>query len=141
MNVFEPGLDVGEDITNLRLREIFACSSQGGMRRSLRTGTLVLVSGSPRWSPPYVDRFRRGEIHYVGMGLRGDQSLSFAQNRTLAESNTNGVDVYMFECFQTNTYTFVGKVQLAGAPYAEVQEDIDGLPRRVWVFPLERVHA
>ncbi len=31
-----------------------------------------------------------------GMGMVGDQSLSFAQNKTLAESGTNGIGVHLF---------------------------------------------
>jgi 5-methylcytosine-specific restriction enzyme A len=31
-----------------------------------------------------------GIMHYTGMGAEGDQTLDFAQNKTLAESYTNG---------------------------------------------------
>lgn len=37
-------LTIGMEINNDTLCEIFGCSSQGGMRRSKRTNTLVLVS-------------------------------------------------------------------------------------------------
>ena len=37
-------IGIGEVIDNARFREVFKCSTQGGMRRSLDTNTLVLVS-------------------------------------------------------------------------------------------------
>ncbi|MBE3587300.1 MAG: HNH endonuclease [Thermoanaerobacteraceae bacterium] len=33
----------------------------------------------------------------------------------------------------------MGRVELAGQPYQEIQPDADGNPRRVWVFPLRLV--
>ena len=41
---FDPGLKIGEEINNDRLCEIFLCSGQGGMRKSNKTNTLVIVS-------------------------------------------------------------------------------------------------
>ena len=41
---FEPDLQVGQEIVNGQLCHIFKCSTQGGMRRSHETGTLVIVS-------------------------------------------------------------------------------------------------
>jgi hypothetical protein len=41
---FDPGLKPGEEINNGRLCDIFKCSPQGGMRRSKKTNTLVIVS-------------------------------------------------------------------------------------------------
>ena len=41
---FDPGLKIGEEINNDRLCKIFLCSGQGGMRKSNKTNTLVIVS-------------------------------------------------------------------------------------------------
>ena len=85
------GLKYGDTITNQQLQVIFQCSSQGGMRRALRTNSLVLISDHTKTS--YHDRWQDGYFHYTGMGLKGDQSLAFAQNKTLAQSRTKVVYV------------------------------------------------
>jgi 5-methylcytosine-specific restriction enzyme A len=75
-------------------------------------------------------------MHYTGMGQKGDQSLDFMQNRTLAQSDENGVDVHLFDVLQPQIYTYVGKVARSAEPYQETQADDEGDPRVVWVFPL-----
>ena len=131
---FDPGLMPGDTINNDRLTEIFRCSPQGGMRRSLTTNTLVLVSDHTRGI--YEDRWINDVLHYTGMGLDGDQNIDSAQNKTLAESTSNDVNVFLFEVFDAGKYIFQGQVQLYGAPYQEEQPDKNGKPRRVWIFPL-----
>jgi len=78
-------------------------------------------------------------LHYTGMGRLGDQSLTRAQNKTLAESRSNGVDVFLFEVHKLRTYAFGGQVELTGDPYPETQPDENGHQRRVWMFPLRLV--
>jgi 5-methylcytosine-specific restriction protein A len=60
------------------------------------------------------------------------------QNKTLAESLSNGVDVFLFEVFRPKEYTYIGPIELAGSPYKERQTDQRGSLRDVWVFPLKR---
>ncbi len=112
---FGNGLRPGETIDNARLMEIFQCAPQGGMRRSHETNTLVIVS-DPR-KGLYEDRWESGILHYTGMGRKGDQQIDFAQNKTLAESEQNGVEVDLFEVFQKGRYSFIGHVELASTPY------------------------
>ena len=127
-------LEVGGKLTNDRLCEIFQCSPQGGMRRSLKTNTLVLVSNHV--DSVYHDRWIDGVLHYTGMGQKGDQSLEFMQNKTLAQSGSTDVGLHLFEVHVDGIYTYVGTVRLSGSPYTEVQPDVDGSRRTVWVFPL-----
>ena len=124
----------GDTIDNNQLREIFKCGPQGGMRRSHKTNTLVIVSNHIK--SIYDDRWMGDTFHYTGMGQEGDQSLAFAQNKTLAESNNNGVDVHLFEVFQEQEYTYIGTVTLSGPPYFEEQPDANGRIRNVCMFPL-----
>ncbi len=131
---FNPGLRLGEALTNEGLSRRFQCSTYGGMRRSHRTNTLVLISKGSGGT--YFDRWEGETFHYTGMGLRGDQKLEASQNRTLAESDTNGVAVFLFENPEPNRYLYLGRVSLATAPYPERQQDRDGNKRQVWVFPL-----
>ena len=130
-----PSINVGDVIDNARLQEVFGCSPQGGMRRALKTNTLVLISNHVK--SIYEDRWMGNTLHYTGMGLLGDQSLNAAQNKTLNESNINAVGVHLFEVFVDKKYTYQGQVDLAGTPYPEPQPDQDGNIRNVWVFPLQ----
>ena len=67
-----PSINVGDVIDNARLQEVFGCSPQGGMRRALKTNTLVLISNHVK--SIYEDRWIGNTLHYTGMGLLGDQS-------------------------------------------------------------------
>lgn len=72
------------------------------------------------------------------MGKKGNQSKDFAQNKTLLESNRNGVKVYLFEKFSDQTgFVFRGQVKLIAEPYTELQSDEDKLMRTVYMFPLK----
>jgi len=124
----------GAMLNNDELTATFLCSGQGGMRRSKRTNTLVIVSNHVE--SVYDDRWINDVLHYTGMGQVGPQSLEFNQNRTLNESPTNGVAVHLFEVFTKRVYTYIGEVVLAGKPYQEQQLDAEGSNRPVWVFPL-----
>ena len=127
----------GEILDNDQLREIFKCNPQGGMRRSLETNTLVIVSNHVQ--SIYDDRWIDDVFHYTGMGQNGNQSLTFAQNKTLAESNANGVEVHLFEVEKEKEYIYQGQVILAGAPYQETQSDASDADRQVVIFPLKLI--
>lgn len=132
---FNPGLKQGEIITNDELRQLFGCGNMGGMRRSLSTNTLVIISDHTK--ELYEDRWKGEILYYIGMGKKGDQSLDKTQNKTLNESKVNGVDVHLFEVFEANNYIYRGKVELADEPYQEKQKDEEGKLRNVWVFPVK----
>lgn len=136
---FNPNLEQGAELNNEKLCELFGISPQGGMRRSLKNDVLVLVSN--RVESLYQDRFVDGVIHYTGMGQIGDQDLNTSQNKTLNESRSNGISVFLFEVLEPKKYTFTGRVHLVGEPYQEVQEDIEGNDRKVWMFPLGLVEG
>ena len=105
--MFNPGLEIGQAINNNILREIFKCGQQGGMRKSNTTNTLVIVTDYTRGI--YHDKWIGGVLHYTGMGLSGDQDINYSQNRTLNESDYNGVDVHLFEVMNPGEYTYCGK--------------------------------
>ena len=124
----------GSNLHNNEVAASFLCSTQGGMRRSKRTNTLLIVSNHV--ASIYDDRWVDDVLHYTGMGQFGDQSLETQQNRTLNKSGTNGVAVHLCEVFTARTYTYIGEVVLADEPYQEKQPDVEGRDRLVWVFPL-----
>jgi len=135
---FQNGLKAGDTITNAALARMFKCATQGGMRRSHRTNSLVIISDHTKHI--HQDRWVSiNLIHYTGMGLKGDQSLDYLQNKTLFETHTNGVTPYLFEVYHPRQYLFRGRVKLAGPPFTECRPDVDGKPRSVWIFPLQVV--
>ncbi|MFJ7933693.1 HNH endonuclease [Sporosarcina sp. NPDC096371] len=133
--VFLNGLKQGDELNNSQLTNVFKCAPQGGMRRSHRTNSLVIISDP--YKSLYMDRWISDTFYYTGMGQVGDQNLHKDQNKTLNESNKNGVEVYLFEVFEPKKYTFIGRVQLIADPFTEKQLDKYNNARVVWVFSLK----
>ena len=136
---FIPPFEIGDIISNTEIIEAFKVGNMGGMRRSKKTGTLVIISDNTK--KLYRDKWNNGILQYTGMGKTGDQILSGTQNKTLAESNTNGIEIHLFEVDNPGEYKYLGVVELAGQPYQEIQPDQNGTPRKVWMFPLRKVIA
>lgn len=134
---FNPGINIGDHITNNELCRLFKCGNMGGMRRSKKTGTLIIISDHTKNF--YHDEWKDGVLHYTGMGKNGDQVLEGNQNGTLYHSDTNGVNVHLFEVLEKSVYTYKGIVKLAAQPYQAAQETFDGEMRNVWVFPVKPV--
>lgn len=101
-----PNLKPGQELSNKQLSEIFRCSTQGGMRRSNRTNSLVIISDHTKGY--YKDEWDKENkiFYYTGMGKTGDQQLNYAQNKTLNESNITNVKIYLFEVFEAGKYIF-----------------------------------
>jgi 5-methylcytosine-specific restriction protein A len=127
--------EIGSTVDNTDITNVFKCAPQGGMRRSHATNSLVLVSN--HIEKTYDDKQVGDVFLYTGMGMSGDQSLSFAQNKTLDESKRNDIEVYFFEVFESREYVYRGRVELARKPYISRQQGEDGASRQVWIFPLK----
>lgn len=108
------------------------------MRRNRVANVLVIVSDHTKQF--YNDVWQDNILHYTGMGKTRDQKLTFHQNKTLNESQTNGVKVYLFEVFTKGKYAYQGHVKLARKPYQKTQSDYQGNVRNVWIFPLEVIN-
>ncbi|WP_235782409.1 HNH endonuclease [Peribacillus psychrosaccharolyticus] len=130
-------IEPGKILDNKDITRIFKCAPQGGMRRSIETNTLVLVSDHTK--SLYEDRWDGNIFHYTGMGRVGDQTLT-SQNRTVAESLNNGIEMHLFEVFETKKYLYLGVVELVANPYQEEQLDDNGMKRQVWIFPLKSIN-
>lgn len=132
-------------LTNQQLMHIFKVSNSGGMRRSLKTNSLVLIHHihASTTDSIYHDEWKsingKRILHYTGMGQTGDQSLDFAQNKTLSESQINQVDIYLFSNDGPNRYQYEGMVKLFEQPYISQQKDKNGNMRNVYIFPLELI--
>ena len=135
--MYDPELKIGEVLKNSDLVEKFKCGNMGGMRRSKTTNTLVIVSDYTKGI--YHDKWIGGVLHYTGMGKSGDQDIDWAQNATLAECGHNGVDVHLFEVIDAGEYVYCGRIELVDKPYTETQPGEDGIPRKVWMFPIRPV--
>jgi len=133
--LFENPLKQGQSISNRELIEIFKVGSEGGMRRSHATNSLVIISDHTK--SLYEDKWVDDILHYTGMGTEGDQEIDNAQNRTLSESRFNGVNNYLFEVFRRGEYIYQGTIELAGSPYDGRQLDANKNLRRVIIFPLK----
>jgi 5-methylcytosine-specific restriction protein A len=131
----EISLKPGGTLNNEQLQLHFKCSPQGGMRRAHKTNSLVLISDHTKSF--YVDTWVDDVFFYTGMGLTGNQSLTFAQNKTLAESKTNGVHLHLFEVFEEGKYLYIGEVELVETPHIAKQTDKNNNLRDVYIFPLK----
>lgn len=130
-------LEVGGAYKNEDIMRIFLISGQGGMRKSNRANSLILFA-LHNTGNPYEDKWGEdGIVGYTGMGLVGDQSIEYAQNKTLAESRDNGVDIHLFESFEPKEYIYRGRVKLSSEPYYDRQKDSSGKDRQVVKFPLK----
>lgn len=134
----EAQLALGKEYSNSEISNIFRGNAQRGMKKSNSYNALVLLSTHE--STNLYDDYWDGDIlYYTGMGFDGDQRLDFYENKTLAESNQNGVTVYLFEGFEHHGYFYRGIVQLAGTPFQKEETDQTGILRKVWKFPLKLV--
>lgn len=127
-------LKIGEELKNDELSAIFKCAPQGGMRKSNKKNALVLISDETK---VYRDRWDKDILNYTGMGQKGNQDINYAQNKTLSQSNENGVKVFLFEVLKKGIYTYRGPVKLVKDPYQETQLDLDKRERLVWIFPIK----
>jgi len=126
--------EIGQIVTNSEIVSEFQCGNMVGMRRSNAKNSLILISDHTK--SLYDDKWSRGILNYTGMGKSGDQSFDFMQNKTLAHSLSNGIEVHIFEVLVPRQYIYQGRVTLVGEPYQEVQNGDDGILRKVWMFPL-----
>lgn len=119
--------------------EAFECGNMGGMRRSKKTNTLMLICDHTKGL--YDDMWHGDVLHYTGMGKVGDQVLQGNQNKTLYESEHNGIHVHLFEVLRPAEYIYRGEVKLVEKPYQKNQNDDNGRPRKVWMFPIKPIHS
>ena len=128
-------IKIGDIHTKQEIKDIFGGSIFSGMSRSHETNSLLLFSKDHQGNP-YNDRYINNVLHYTGTGATGDQKLESA-NRVLYNSDTNGVNVFLFVGTDDNKYRFKGPVQLAAEPYTTTEPDNQNNDRLVWKFPLK----
>lgn len=132
-------IKLGREYTNAEVSEIFNANLQRGMKKSNTANALVLMAKheADNLYDDYWDN--EGIFYYTGMGFEGDQQLDFYENKTLSESDKNGVTVYLFEKFEGHEFIYRGIVELANPPFQQEEKDMSGKIRKVWKFPLRFV--
>lgn len=134
-------LVIGNEYTNEEISEMFKCNKQRGMKKSNTANALILMA---KHEPDnsYDDYWDKdGVFYYSGMGVKGNQELDFYENKTLNESNKNGVTVHLFEKFVKHEFIYRGVVRLVGKPFQKDELDYYGNLRKVWKFPLKLVNS
>ena len=71
---FNSDLRQGQILVNADICHIFLCGPQGGMRKSNKTNSLVIISDHSKGT--YENRWEEGVFHYTGMELKGEQKLA-----------------------------------------------------------------
>ena len=126
-------LKSGDVVTNKEIAELFLCSNQGGIRKSNRTKSVIVIAKFIECS---YNHKKDGDIlRFVGMGKKGDQELKRG-NKALAEAKEIGYKIHLFEMYVEGEYTYCGEVGIVGELDREEEVDESGEVRSVIVFPL-----
>ena len=133
-------LTVGQEYSNNEIVEIFKCGLIGSMRRSHTKNALILISYNDGEEYPCWDYWKDNILYYTGQGTDGDQSFDYAYNKTLYESEKNGIAIYLFEAFTSKKYTYRGIAKLIDKPFMSKITDITGNIRQVCKFPLKLIN-
>lgn len=135
---YNPNIRVGEVVNSDTIYSEFQCQRYKGIMYSRANNALVLISD--RVKAVYQDRWDENDIlYYTGTGKVGNQVLDESNgnnNKKLAYSRENGIELFLFERFVDKEYLYRGKVELIKDYYIEKQNDVEGNLRNVYVFPL-----
>ena len=129
-------LVVGKNYSNDEIVNLFRVQNMGGMRRSHSKNALVLITYDYSLQRSYNDYWKDGILYFTGHGQTGDEELAKV-NKTLAESDKNGITVYLFEKIHRSGFQYRGIVKLAGKPFVAKEYDMEGNKRKLWKFPLK----
>lgn len=120
--------------SSYEINSVFKVSDQGGgIRASNTTNTIVLTLFPDNGI--YVNKWVGNELHYIGSGQEGDQSLT-RMNKSLFDAEDMGRSIHLFESLRSNEYLYHGKVEVLGSPHIIRQPDINNVLRNVLVFRL-----
>lgn len=131
-------IKINQKFSNEDLVNTFKCANLGGMRKSKKTNSLILIINHTK--NIYKDTEENGIINFVGMGTKGNQSLEFMQNKTLNNSNINNINLLLFEVLEKRKYIYRRKVKLIDKPHIEKQQDCKKNMRDVYIFPLKIIN-
>ena len=127
-------LKIGDKIGNKDIAELFLCSNQGGVRKSKKTNTIVVIAKFDNCS--YKHRKDGDILYFTGMGKNGNQEMK-RQNKSILQAKEEGFSLHLFELYEEKTYEYAGEVELVDQPIIEEQADDTGKIRDVFMFPLK----
>jgi len=113
---FNPQIQKGDFLTNEEISKLFRCAIQGGMRRSLKTNSLVLVTDKKGNTYKNISRDDNEIWWFSGMGNEMDQTTDYKSNKTLYNSNIEKVNLFLFIKVKEKKYEYIGKMLLIGEP-------------------------
>jgi len=127
-------LKIDQVLENKDIAETFLCSNQGGIRKSKKTNTMVLLAKFDNCS--YKHRKDGDILYFTGMGKKGNQEMK-RQNKSLLNAKEEGFTLHLFELYEDKKYIYKGVVELISTPIIEQQLDDNGEERDVFMFPLK----
>lgn len=127
-------LKIDQVLENKEVAEIFLCSNQGGIRKSKRTNTIILLAKFNNCS--YKHRKDGDILYFTGMGKKGDQEMK-RQNKSLLNAKEEGFAIHLLELYEDKKYIYKGEVELISNPIIERQLDDNKEERDVFMFPLK----
>ena len=127
-------LKIDQVLENKEIAEIFLCSNQGGIRKSKKTNTIVLLAKFNNCS--YNHRKDGDILYFTGMGKKGDQEMK-RQNKSLFNAKKEGFALHLLELYEDKKYIYKGEVELISKPIIERQLDDNKEERDVFMFPLK----
>lgn len=129
-------IKIGDKLENKDIAEAFACSNQGGIRKSTKTNTIVCLA---KFTDCLYKHKKDGDtVLFTGMGKSGNQVIS-RQNKALFNATKEGYDIHLFGMYEEGVYTYEGRRVIDGDLLSDKQVDKDGKDREVIVFPLKLV--
>ena len=128
-------LKIDQVLENKEIAEIFLCSNQGGIRKSKKTNTMILLAKFDNCS--YKHRKDGDILYFTGMGKKGNQEMK-RQNKSLLNAKEEGFTLHLFELYEDKKYIYKGEVELISNPIIEEQLDDNNEKRDVFMFPLKR---
>ncbi|HAS79793.1 MAG TPA: restriction endonuclease [Fusobacteriaceae bacterium] len=127
-------LKIDQVLENKEIAECFLCSNQGGIRKSKRTNTIILLAKFDNCS--YKHRKDKDILYFTGMGKKGDQEMK-RQNKSLLNAKKEGFAIHLLELYKEKEYIYKGEVELISNPIIERQLDDNKEERDVFMFPLK----
>ena len=141
-------LKYGDILSNREISRIFGVCTRRGIRYSgslhkgIRHVVLITVlhkSPEENIRNPYNDRLEGDILFYTGEGCIGNQKMARG-NLVLKRQKLEGYPVFVFEKKSPGRYMFLGQYNVLSA-HVEIQPDIKGQRRKVFVYKLKRISA
>jgi 5-methylcytosine-specific restriction protein A len=122
------------------IHRLFGGQVQYGISTPTRAAAVFLFSSPKGAAAGYQDGWLPGgrEYLYSGEGRQGSMELT-GGNRAVAEHQSVGKPLHLFERTRPGWYRYVGEMEYAGHEFREGVPGRDGRPRTAIVFRLRPV--